>query len=164
MTHTAAKFEKDLIATLEELDLWVKGQLSTADMVHGSVTGDYENQAIHALNGDNARIIALSAKVEALIVLHALFVAREEQARVSRRQIRNLGGASLLLPIHPAEVPGAVIAVGSSPSDTANCFWCGAGIEVFDRYWVHADRSGNPVMCLNISRDDGHAAMPQEEN
>jgi hypothetical protein len=55
-----------LRAAVAELDDWIAGRASFHNSLHGSVTGDYENQMIHIANADNAQKIALAAKVTAL--------------------------------------------------------------------------------------------------
>lgn len=57
---------------LEELEDWRMGAKSHHNRMHGSVTGDYENQAVNTQNADNATIIALAAEVTALAALRSL--------------------------------------------------------------------------------------------
>jgi hypothetical protein len=58
-----------LNAALNELNEWIAGDVSNWNDVHGSVTGDYENQAVSTANADNAQKIALAAKVNALTLM-----------------------------------------------------------------------------------------------
>lgn len=64
----------DLTEALAELDLWIAGDKSYWNQLHGSETGDYENQIVNTFNADNAQKIALAAKVNALSVLERLAV------------------------------------------------------------------------------------------
>lgn len=61
-----------LNAALDELDEWIKGNATFWNQLHGSVTGDYENQILNTQNADNAQKIALAAKVNALVALRGM--------------------------------------------------------------------------------------------
>jgi hypothetical protein len=65
MTNTKQQLE----AALAELELWTSGKASLTNSVHGDVTGDYEHQALHAIEADNAQKIALAATVNGLAAL-----------------------------------------------------------------------------------------------
>lgn len=77
-----------LIAAREELREWIAGAMSFHNQLHGSVTGDYENQAIHTAYADNAQKIAIAAIVTALTA--------EWQAAREDRPVPQLGLVSTL--------------------------------------------------------------------
>ena len=63
------ELEGQLADALLELEAWQKGEMSHHNQMHGSVTGDYDNQIVNTQNADNATIIALAAKVNALAAM-----------------------------------------------------------------------------------------------
>lgn len=63
------ELEERLSEALIELEAWQKGERSHHNRMHGSVTGDYENQIVNTQNADNATMIALAAKVNALAAM-----------------------------------------------------------------------------------------------
>jgi len=60
---------EQLNEALSELDEWIKGNRTNWNRMHGSETGDYENQIVNTQNADNAQKIALAAKVNALVLI-----------------------------------------------------------------------------------------------
>ena len=71
-----------LIAAREELREWVGGSASFHNQLHGSVTGDYENQVINTANADNAQKIAIAAIVTALTAEWQ--AARDDQQKADK--------------------------------------------------------------------------------
>jgi len=64
--YTPTTANDQLNEALVELDRWISGEYSHHNACHGSVTGDYDGQAVLTIQTDNAHKIALAAKVVAL--------------------------------------------------------------------------------------------------
>lgn len=63
---------KDLLAeAVMELEEWIRGERTNWNELHGSVTGDYDNQIVNTALADAAQKNALAAKVNALTALYS---------------------------------------------------------------------------------------------
>lgn len=69
-TVTPNPYKDLLAAAVMELEEWIRGERSNWNELHGSVTGDYDNQTVNTALADAAHKNALAAKVNALTALY----------------------------------------------------------------------------------------------
>lgn len=78
---------RKLMRAVHDLEEWTSGGHTWWNQMHGSVTGDYENQAINTANADNAHKVALAARANALAAL--LQYVTEQQKTIEPKETPN---------------------------------------------------------------------------